>query len=117
MQTVQTLLENGGGESPAIGAPGRPYLDYAGLRKHVGQTVTTLNQMGLGRGDRVGIVLPNGPEMASAFVAIAAGTTTALMPMEPVTIGTLIQAMPPNTKEVITTERRLAKTRDHQTML
>ena len=27
--------------------------------------------------------------------------------MEPVTIGTLIQAMPP-TKEVITTERRLA---------
>ncbi len=81
VQTVQTLLENGGGESPAIGAPGRTYLDYAGLRKHVGQTVTTLNQMGLGRGDRVGIVLPNGPEMASAFVAIAAGTTTA--PLNP----------------------------------
>ena len=37
--------------------------------------------------------------------------------MEPVTIGTLIQAMPPNTKEVITTERRLANTRDHQMLL
>ena len=41
----------------------------------------------------------------------------ATRPMEPVTIGTLIQAMPPKTKEVITTERRLAKTRDHQMLL
>ena len=80
-QTVQALLEKGGGDSPAIGAPGRAYLDYAGLREQVDQTVTTLNQMGLGRGDRVGIVLPNGPEMASVFVAIAAGATTA--PLNP----------------------------------
>ena len=41
----------------------------------------------------------------------------ATRPMEPVTIGTLIQAMPPKTKEVITTERRLANTRDHQMLL
>ena len=31
----------------------------------------TLNTMGLGRNDRIGIVLPNGPEMAVAFLAIA----------------------------------------------
>ncbi|HIF24534.1 MAG TPA: AMP-dependent synthetase [Gemmatimonadetes bacterium] len=64
-----------------MGAPGRTSLRYAGLREHVDRTVSTLNQMGIGRGDRVAIVLPNGPEMASAFIAIAAGTTTA--PLNP----------------------------------
>ena len=36
----------------------------------VAQTVRALNERGIGRGDRVGIVLPNGPEMATAFIAI-----------------------------------------------
>jgi oxalate---CoA ligase len=38
----------------------------------VAQTQLTLGTLGIGRGDRVAIVLPNGPEMATAFVAIAA---------------------------------------------
>ena len=80
-QTIRLLLESGAGGSPAIGAPGRPFLDYAGLTGHVDRTVAALNALGLGRGDRVAIVLPNGPEMASAFVSIAAGTTTA--PLNP----------------------------------
>ena len=80
-QTVRALLEVGSGGSPAIGAPGRPYLDYAGLREHVDRTVKSLNGMGLGQGDLVAIVLPNGPEMASAFVSFAAGSTTA--PLNP----------------------------------
>jgi acyl-CoA synthetase (AMP-forming)/AMP-acid ligase II len=33
--------------------------------------------MGLGRGDRVAIVLPNGPEMAAAFMTIAASCVSA----------------------------------------
>lgn len=37
--------------------------------------------MGVGRGDRVAIVLPNGPEMAAAFVTIAQVATTA--PLNP----------------------------------
>jgi len=37
--------------------------------------------MGMGRNDRVAIVLPNGPEMAVAFVAVAAGATSA--PLNP----------------------------------
>src|ERR1019366_2220385 len=44
-------------------------------------TISSLNAMGIGRNDRVAIVLPNGPEMASAFIAIAAGATTA--PLNP----------------------------------
>ena len=83
-QTIRALLDSGGtgaGGSPAIGAPGRDYLDYTGLAEQIDRTVTSLNALGLGRGDRVGIVLPNGPEMASAFVSLAAGTTTA--PLNP----------------------------------
>ena len=39
------------------------------------------SDLGVGRGDRVAIVLPNGPEMASAFISLAAGVTTA--PLNP----------------------------------
>ena len=80
-ETVLALLAGGADESPAIAAPGRAPLDYAGLRAQVGWTVERLNELGIGRGDRVAIVLPNGPEMASAFVSIAAGATTA--PLNP----------------------------------
>ena len=44
-------------------------------------TIEALNRLGLGRSDRVAIVLPNGPEMATAFVAVAAGATAA--PLNP----------------------------------
>ena len=80
-RTVRTLLAAGGDGAPALGAPGRPTLDYAGLRAHVDRTVARLNELGLGRGDRVAIVLANGPEMASAFVSLACGVTTA--PLNP----------------------------------
>ena len=80
-QTIDTLLATGAADAPAIGAPGRASLSYGALRDHVGATVSALNAMGIGRGDRVAIVLDNGPEMASAFVAIAAGATTA--PLNP----------------------------------
>jgi acyl-CoA synthetase (AMP-forming)/AMP-acid ligase II len=79
--TVRSLLDVGEDDAPAVGAPGRPYLDYAGLRRHVDRTVQALNALGLGRGDRVAIVLDNGPEMASAFLAIANAATTA--PLNP----------------------------------
>ena len=80
-QTIRTLLDAGDAGAPAIGAPERPDLTYDGLRGHVDRTVARLNELGLGRGDRVAIVLPNGPEMASAFVSLAAGVTTA--PLNP----------------------------------
>jgi oxalate---CoA ligase len=80
--TVTDLLARGGAEdAQAIGAPGRPWLTHGGLRALVSRTVADLNRMGIGRGDRVAIVLPNGPEMAASFVAVAAGATTA--PLNP----------------------------------
>ena len=79
--TIPTLLDRATAEAPAIGAPGRPWLTHGGLRALRAGTVAALNGMGIGRGDRVAIVLPNGPEMAAAFVAIAGGATTA--PLNP----------------------------------
>jgi acyl-CoA synthetase (AMP-forming)/AMP-acid ligase II len=79
--TVSELLAAGRDEARAIGAPDREWLTYAGLRRHVEETVAALNGHGLGRNDRVAIVLPNGAEMATAFVAIACAATTA--PLNP----------------------------------
>lgn len=68
-------------EAVAIGAPGRMPLTYGGLLPHVEDTVRALNDLGVGRNDRVAIVLPNGPEMAAAFLGVAAGATAA--PLNP----------------------------------
>ncbi|MCZ6511416.1 MAG: AMP-binding protein, partial [Alphaproteobacteria bacterium] len=80
-QTVIELLSVGADSDTAISAVDRPPLTYAGLRALVAETVASLRRLGIGRNDRVAIVLPNGPEMAAAFVAVAASATTA--PLNP----------------------------------
>jgi acyl-CoA synthetase (AMP-forming)/AMP-acid ligase II/thioesterase domain-containing protein/acyl carrier protein len=65
----------------AIAAPGRNPLTYGSLYTLVEHAVNTLNTMGVGRNDRVAIVLPNGPEMAAAFLAVSSGATSA--PLNP----------------------------------
>jgi len=80
-KTIIELLQAGAGSAVAISAPGRPSLNYSELRNQANRTVRALNELGIGRNDPVAIVLPNGPEMASAFVSVAAGATTA--PLNP----------------------------------
>src|SRR6185436_20173925 len=79
--TVMALLSEGHNDATAIDAPGQKGLSYAALRALAGETIDRLNSLGIGRDDRVAIVLGNGPNMASAFVAVAAGATTA--PLNP----------------------------------
>ncbi len=79
--TISELLATGHDDATAIAALNRPVLTYRGLRAHVERTVIALHRLGIGRDDRVAIVLPNGPEMATAFVSIATGATTA--PLNP----------------------------------
>jgi len=79
--TLHTLLAPHPQDAPALGAPDRPWLTHGGLRTLTDRTLTALHGAGIGRGDRVAIVLPNGPEMASAFVTIAQGAVTA--PLNP----------------------------------
>ncbi len=75
------LLGAGDATAPAIAAPSLRPLTYGALRTLVESTVKTLNGCGVGRNDRVAIVLPNGPEMATAFIGIAAGASAA--PLNP----------------------------------
>ena len=79
--TVVELLSSGADQASALGAPGAPDLNYRDLRRLVIATVARLNVLGVGRNDRVAIVLPNGAEMASTFLAVAAGATAA--PLNP----------------------------------
>jgi oxalate---CoA ligase len=56
-------------------------LSHTQLRDLVTRTVHAINRAGIGRGDRVAIVLPQGPGLAAAFLAIGAGATAA--PLNP----------------------------------
>jgi acyl-CoA synthetase (AMP-forming)/AMP-acid ligase II len=79
--TISQLLAAGDADAPAIVGPSARPLSYGELRNLVKSTVLALNSVGLGRTDRVAIVLPGGPELATAFVGIAAGATAA--PLNP----------------------------------
>ena len=81
---IQDLLKEYAERTPdavAIEAPGRKPLSYAQLWKQVCYVLRILNKFGVGRNDRVAIVLPNGPEMAVAFLSVAAAATSA--PLNP----------------------------------
>jgi acyl-CoA synthetase (AMP-forming)/AMP-acid ligase II len=79
--TLWTLLSSSRDDRTAIAAPATPPLTYGSLRRLIASIVASLNAAGIGRNDRVAIVLPNGPGMACAFLGVAAGATAA--PLNP----------------------------------
>ncbi len=82
--TLHDMIAVHAAQSPsatALTAPAGVPLSYAGLQQLIANTASALNGMGIGRGDRVGIVLPNCPEFASAFVAVASACTAAPLNM------------------------------------
>ena len=68
-------------DAPAIIAPGAMPLSYKALHNHILYVTETLNSMGIGRNSRVAVALPNGPEMAAAFLGISA--CAACAPLNP----------------------------------
>lgn len=68
-------------ESPALVAPNRTSLTYGRLRAQAEYVVRELNRMGIGRGDRVAVVLNNGPELAAACMTVSAAAASA--PLNP----------------------------------
>ncbi|MDU8944038.1 acyl--CoA ligase [Ovoidimarina sediminis] len=79
--TVAELIAAHPSDAPAFGAPDRPWLSYGALRDLAETTRASLHAAGIGRGDRVAIVLPNGPEMAASFISVAQTCVTA--PLNP----------------------------------
>ncbi|MCA3572332.1 MAG: AMP-binding protein [Aestuariivirga sp.] len=65
----------------AISASGRADLSYGLFASLCEDTAAALRARGLARNDKLAIVLPNGPDMAAAFVAAAAAVTAA--PLNP----------------------------------
>ena len=81
MKTIVEGLQATIADTAAIAAPSAPELSHRGLHDLAMRTIAALNARGFGRGDRIAILLPNGPEMAAAFLAIGAGSETA--PLNP----------------------------------
>jgi acyl-CoA synthetase (AMP-forming)/AMP-acid ligase II len=79
--TLAALLADKDAQAPAIGALGREWLTYGALQDLTKTVAQDLRRFGIAAQDRVAIVLPNGPEMATAFVTIAQAATTA--PLNP----------------------------------
>lgn len=69
------------GAHAALLGDGDEPLSHQQLWDQVAMTVASLNRLGVGRGDRVVIVLPQGPDLAVTFLAVAAGATAA--PLNP----------------------------------
>jgi oxalate---CoA ligase len=79
---ILNLLENGDPSRIAISSAGdRPPVTYSQLRQQVDALVQTLNQLGLGRGDRIAMALPNGLEVIASF--LAASTVGTAAPLNP----------------------------------
>src|SRR5437667_9705693 len=61
------------GARAALLSDGDEPLSHQQLCNQVAETVTALISLGVGRGDRVAIVLPQGQGLAVTFLAVAAG--------------------------------------------
>jgi acyl-CoA synthetase (AMP-forming)/AMP-acid ligase II len=68
-------------EAPAILGIARPALTHQDLVEELKTTMAGLRRIGIRRGDRVAIVLPNGPEMAVGFLSVSSMATSA--PLNP----------------------------------
>src|SRR5437588_8782459 len=80
-RTIVELLEPGAPTHTALSSPGGVPLTYEALRALTTNTTADLRSRGIAPNDRVAIVLDNGPEMATAFLAVATGATAA--PLNP----------------------------------
>ena len=68
-------------QKTALLAANGDIFTYANLHELISRTAARLNDLGIYRGDRVALVIPDGPQMALAFLSITATATCA--PLNP----------------------------------
>ena len=79
--TISALLQARRSNKPALLALNRRTLTFSGLCDQVERTVAAMNRLGIGRNDRVAIVMPYGPEVKTTFLGITScATATPLNP-------------------------------------
>ena len=80
--TLRNVLSSGEARRPALYAPDTQLsLNYQQLRGTIDGLSEQLARLGLGRGDRIALALPNGPEAILMF--LAAGLTATAAPLNP----------------------------------
>ena len=83
VDTLADLIRRPPGHAGAVAlvGPGVAPLTHGDLELRIQEWVGVLNALGVGRGDRVAVVLPDGPATAVASLGIASATTCA--PLNP----------------------------------
>lgn len=82
--TIAELIAARAAKTPdamALAAPQRSPLSYAGLHAQMQYTAKALSGLNVSRNGRVALVLPNGPELAAAFLGVSAAAVCA--PLNP----------------------------------
>jgi amino acid adenylation domain-containing protein len=82
--SIEAMISHFGRTAPrrkAILAIGQPPLTYGALRARIDEIVLGLRQLGIGRHDRLAVLMPSGPENAIAVLAAAAGAVC--VPLNP----------------------------------
>ena len=80
-KTINELINTQKSDLNILGAPDRKCSTFGNLKTLSSYVNSQLRSYGVAVEDRVAIVLPNGPEMASAFLTMAQSCTTA--PLNP----------------------------------
>jgi ABC-type branched-subunit amino acid transport system permease subunit len=78
MENFISLIEANRSDRTAIAAPDRTDTSFAALGRQIAECRRWFNAHGIGRRDRVAVVLPNCAEAATAFLAVA-GAAGALL--------------------------------------
>ena len=84
LSSLRDLVARSAAAAPqaiAIAAPGRAPLSYSRLLEEMDRCAASLHALPVAMGDTVAVVLPNGPEMAVAF--LAAASACACAPLNP----------------------------------
>jgi acyl-CoA synthetase (AMP-forming)/AMP-acid ligase II len=79
-QSLRHLIEGAASRDPsvtAIAAPGRAALTCGRLVLHIDEVHHVLRRSGVGLRDRVALVVPNGSDLAVAFLGVAASAACA----------------------------------------
>jgi acyl-CoA synthetase (AMP-forming)/AMP-acid ligase II len=75
--TLNEVLQRGNAGATAIALPSGPRLTYSQLREQVHSCADVMARSGVGRGDRVALVFPNGVESIVLFLAAATAGSAA----------------------------------------
>jgi acyl-CoA synthetase (AMP-forming)/AMP-acid ligase II/acyl carrier protein len=83
-ETIYQLLRGWAKDTPeaiALIAPAHEPITYSQLLEQVDSTIKSLREIGIGRNDRIAIVLPNGIEMAALLLGVSCAAIS--VPLNP----------------------------------